>query len=213
MARIITPEFTASYPNLFTPRAAAEGAEPKYSVTLVFPADADIEDLKHNAIQLMKERWGNQLANAKKVTLDTQFGPALFLRAGKFSARLPWNDSAEVIEEKGYPEGSTIVNARSNSKPQVVSLIPDENGKPSVITDETKVYPGVIARASLSVFTYDTNGNRGAAFGLGNVQIVRDGERIDGRKNAADEFTADPNATADLAAVGADDEDISDLVG
>ena len=40
MASLMTPYGLLSFPNLFTPRAPAEGAEPRYSINLVFDEKA-----------------------------------------------------------------------------------------------------------------------------------------------------------------------------
>ena len=37
---------------------------------------------------------------------------------------------------------------------------------------------------------FNSNGNKGIACGLGNIQKVRDGEPLSGRTNAADDFDA-----------------------
>ena len=54
--------------------------------------------------------------------------------------------------------------------------------------DRSEVYSGVYAHVSLSFYAFNTNGNRGVACGLGNIQKVRDGEPLGGRTNAASEF-------------------------
>ncbi len=41
---------------------------------------------------------------------------------------------------------------------------------------------------SVTFFGFNANGNRGVAAGLGNIQKVRDGERLSGRVNASAEF-------------------------
>ena len=50
------------------------------------------------------------------------------------------------------------------------------------------MYSGVYANVSLSFYAFNTNGNRGIACGLGNIQKVRDGEPLGGRTNASAEF-------------------------
>ena len=37
---------------------------------------------------------------------------------------------------------------------------------------------------------FNSNGNKGIACGLGNIQKIRDGEPLGGRSNAADDFTS-----------------------
>lgn len=201
MARIITPEAILSYPQLFTPRAVNNG-EPKYSACLIFPAGTDLTQLKQAALDVAKAKWGDKGAQVLKAQTHPIF------RA-----------DPDDVAGKGYPEGSTFMNVRTTRKPGVVSIYPDPNtGKPTPVTDESQAYPGVIVKASLEPYAYDNSGNRGVTFGLGNIQIIRDGDRLDGRAKAADEFDADMESTADLsdltetADVSADgDDDLSDL--
>jgi len=63
----------------------------------------------------------------------------------------------------------------------------DQHVRP--ILERSEIYSGVYARVSLSFYAFNSNGNRGIACGLGNIQKVRDGEPLGGRTNAADEFT------------------------
>ena len=56
------------------------------------------------------------------------------------------------------------------------------------ILDRSEVYSGCYARVSLSFYAFNSNGNKGVACGLGNIQKVRDGEPLGGRTNAADDF-------------------------
>jgi hypothetical protein len=224
MSRLILRDAILSYPNLFAPRAAEEGGKAKYSAAFIFPDPAALTEYKKAALAKAQERWGDKLKGAKIRTLETQHGPATFLVAGSLRIRLPWQDNAEVVESKGYPEGSVFINARSESKPGIVGIVPGPNNKPQPVADEALVYPGVIVNVSVDLYAYSTSGNNGIAAGLGNVQVVRDGDRLDSRVNAADEFDADADAAADLsdltgedgelAAVGADDgDDLSDLIG
>ena len=39
-------------------------------------------------------------------------------------------------------------------------------------------------------FSYNSNGNRGVAAGLGNIQKLKDGEALSSRTNAEDDFEA-----------------------
>lgn len=245
MPNIQTPEAILSYPNLFTPRAGMnDGDDPQYSTAFVFEADTDITELKRTVLQVAREEWGDDLEGAQISSLETQHGPTYFLVAdGGLRIRLPWRDQEEVIEDKGYPEGSTFINARSTNPPGVVSVIPDpsNDGKPAqivnakgdvryqdgtVLSGAREVYAGARGRGLLSVYAYDVSGNKGVSFGLNGVQVTGDGERLDGRQNPADVFEADEDVAGDLsdltdeegeepAAVGAgeDDDDLSDLIG
>jgi hypothetical protein len=41
------------------------------------------------------------------------------------------------------------------------------------------------------MYSFNTNGNKGIAFGLNNLQKIRDGEPLGSRSRAEDDFAAD----------------------
>ena len=177
---IITPKAILSYPRLFAPEAQNEGDTPKYSCALVFEDGTDLKSLKQAAVEAARERFGDKADN--------------MIKGGKL--RMPVRTDSV---EKGYPEGSTFMNVRTTKKPGIVSIYPGPDGKPLPIADEDEMYPGCVVRASLACYAYDTNGNRGVSFALNNLQKVAEGERLDGRAKAEDEFDADMDAVADLS--------------
>lgn len=160
---IKTPRFRVSFPNLFTARAAPGGGEPKYSLSMLFPPGTDLSELKKAAAAVVTEK----------------FGPD----ASKYPAKLktPFIDQGGYDYE-GYEKGAILIRATSKQKPGLV----DKNVKP--IIDESEVYPGCYAIATVRPFYYDSNGNKGVSFGLQNVQIVADGEPIGGRARPEKEF-------------------------
>ncbi len=79
---------------------------------------------------------------------------------------------------------SYFFNANSKQAPQVV----DKNVQP--ILDQSEVYSGCYGRISVNFYGFSTNGNKGIAAGLGNIQKLRDGESLGGRTNAEDDFDA-----------------------
>lgn len=176
---IITPKAILSYPHLFEPRAQSPGAEPMYSCSLVFEAGTDLSELKQAAWAAAKEKWGDK-AEA-------------MLKDGRI--RMPFRTDGA---EKGYPEGSVFINVRSKSAPGIVDRYAGPDGKPVRITDESLIYPGCIVRASVRAFAYDTSGNKGVSFALGNIQKLADGPRLDGKRKAEDEFEALEQAPADV---------------
>ena len=56
------------------------------------------------------------------------------------------------------------------------------------ILDRDEVYSGCYARVSLNFYAFNSNGNKGIACGLGNIQKIKDGEPLGGRSSAADDF-------------------------
>lgn len=221
--RIRVNEVILSFPKVFTPEAFSEGDKEKYSATFVFPPEVQgqLKAIRAAALEVGREKFGS--------TFDEK------VKKGKLHWPFREIDDDENAE-KGYPEGSTFIRARSEKKPQIVSIYPDPSngGKPAQITDEDEIYAGVVVNATLDVFAFEGKLNSGVTFGLGNLQKVRDGERLDGRLPATSEFEADADAAADLddldtdggaaeppkarkgkAAPAADDDgdDLSDLLG
>ena len=179
MYKVITPEAVLSYPAMFEPKAGPQGGEPFYSAAFVFPEGTDLSDLKKEALAVAQEKWG-----AKTVEL---------IKSGK--VKLPFRTD---VEDKGYQEGSVFFNAKSKTAPGIVSKYAGSDGKPAKITNPDEIYAGVKARASVRFYAYDTNGNRGVAVALGNVQKTGEGQRLDGRMKAEDEFTAEKGDTDNI---------------
>lgn len=167
MANLVTGKVRLSYEHLWE-SVAIKDSEPKYSVSLIIPK-SDTKTVK--AIQ-------NAVEQAK------QDGKAKF--GGKIPAnlKLPLRDGdIERPEDEAYAN-SYFINCNSKDKPQIV----DRNVQP--IIDRSEVYSGCYARVSISIYPFNTNGNRGVACGLGNVQKIADGEPLGGRTRAEDDFEA-----------------------
>lgn len=60
------------------------------------------------------------------------------------------------------------------------------------ILERSEVYSGVYGRASINLYAFNSNGNKGIACGLNNLQKIRDGEPLGCKSRAEDDF-----ATAD----------------
>jgi hypothetical protein len=109
----------------------------------------------------------------------------------KASLKLPLRDGdAERPDDEAYV-GAYFVNTNSKTAPQIIDLAKNP------ITDTTQVYSGCYIRASIVFYPFNTNGNRGVACGLGNIQKVRDGEPLGGRMNAKEDFNDDFAETAE----------------
>jgi hypothetical protein len=77
-----------------------------------------------------------------------------------------------------------FLNANSTDKPGIV----DRQVNP--ILDPMQVYSGCYCNVSLSVYGFNSKVNRGVACGLGNIQWLKDGERLSGKADAASDFEA-----------------------
>ena len=141
---------------------------PKYSVSAIIPkSDTEtIEKIKRAIEQAKKDsvsKWGGKV-------------PA--------NLKLPLRDGdIDRPEDEAYAD-SYFFNANSKQAPQVV----DKNVQP--ILDQSEVYSGCYGRISVNFYGFSTNGNKGIAAGLGNIQKLRDGESLGGRTNAEDDFDA-----------------------
>ncbi len=102
----------------------------------------------------------------------------------KGTLKLPLRDGDAERDDEAY-KGAYFVNANSTTAPQIV----DRAVQP--ILDRSEVYSGCYARVSINFYAFNTNGNKGTACSLGNIQKVRDGEPLSGRTSAADDFATD----------------------
>ena len=59
------------------------------------------------------------------------------------------------------------------------------------ILTRSEVYSGVYGRASINFYAFNSNGNKGIACGLNNLQKIRDGEPLGGKSSAASDFSTD----------------------
>ena len=169
--KVITgPKTRWSYANVWQPKSI-NGGTPKYSVSLIIPKSDTVTVNKiKSAIQAAYEEGESKLkGNGKSV-------PSL--KAIKTPLR---DGDLERPDDDAY-KNSYFVNANSTTAPGIV----DADRQP--IIDTSEVYSGVYGRASINFYAFNSNGNKGVACGLGNIQKVRDGEPLGGRTNAADDF-------------------------
>lgn len=186
-AKCTSPEFRVSYPHVFKAHSGFEGQEEKYSVSMLFDKKTDLTALKRAVLHVATEEWGPK---------DKGKWPK--------KLRLPFRDGDD--EKPGNEEyaGKIFVNATSKNRPGVV------DGKVQPMTEEDGTfYAGCYARATLVAFAYNKMGNVGVAFGLNNLQKLRDGEPLGGKSSATSDF----DAVEDLGESDAAEEsdDMSDL--
>ena len=96
--------------------------------------------------------------------------------------KLPLRDGDLERPDDPAFAGMWFINANSDRAPGVVDL----NCNP--VLDRNEVYSGCYCRVSLTFFAFNSNGNRGIACGLNNLQKVKDGEHLGGRMSAEAEF-------------------------
>ena len=166
LTKVIVP-CRFSYLHCWEPNTVNDG-DPKYSVSAIIPkSDTETIGKIQRAIEQAKKdsvsKWGGKI-------------PA--------NLKLPLRDGdIDRPEDEAYAD-SYFFNANSKQAPQVV----DRNVQP--ILDQSEVYSGCYGRISVNFYGFNSNGNRGIAAGLGNIQKLRDGESLGGRTNAEDDFDA-----------------------
>ena len=169
--RVITGVKTRwSYANVWEPKSINGGA-PKYSVSLIIPkSDAKTVTAVKNAIQAAYDEGQSKLkGNSKSV-------PALS------SIKNPLRDGdLERPDDETYKD-SFFINANSATAPGIV----DAARQP--ILERSEVYSGVYGRASINFYAFNSNGNKGIACGLNNLQKISNGEPLGGKTCAEDDF-------------------------
>ena len=171
MNNIVTGKVRFSYANVFEPRAMQNGGDPKYSITLLIPKNDG-------------ETYQKIIAEINR-TLEESIADT-FKGVRPANPRLPIYDG-DGIRESGEPfepecKGCWVISAKSNTAPEVV----DANCQP--ILSKNEFYSGCYGRASIRFYAYNQNGNKGIGCGLGNVQKLEDGQPLDGRTTAAEDF-------------------------
>lgn len=174
--KVVTGTVRLSYANVWEPKSINGGAE-KYSVSLIIPKSdkktiAAINAAVDAAIEEGLAKFGGKKPN-------------------KAAIKLPLRDGDTERDDEAYA-GSYFVNANSQTPPQIV----DQNVNP--IMNRSEVYSGVYARVSINFYAFNSNGNKGVACGLGNIQKVRDGQPLGNRSTAEDDFGAIEDAEDDF---------------
>ena len=162
-----------SYVNAWEAKSINGGA-PKYSVSLIIPkSDTKTLEKIQAAIQAAYEEGQGKLkGNGKSV-------PALSV------LKTPLRDGdTERPDDEAYAN-AYFINANSGTAPGIV----DADRNP--IIERSEVYSGVYGRASINFYAFNSNGNKGIACGLNNLQKIRDGEPLGGKSRPEDDFATE----------------------
>ena len=169
--KVITgPNTRWSYANVWDPKSINGGA-PKYSVSLIIPKSdkVTVEKIK-SAIKAAYEEGESKLKGSGKSV------PSLSV------LKTPLRDGdLERPDDEAY-KNAYFVNANSAVAPGIVDADRQQ------IIDRNEVYSGVYGRASINFYAFNSNGNKGIACGLNNLQKIKDGEPLGGKSRAEDDF-------------------------
>lgn len=167
--KVITGKVRFSYCSVWEPKSI-NGGEPRYSVSLLIPKSDKETVAKINA------------------AIEAAYHEGEFKLKGKGSLppmkaiKLPLRDGdTERPDDPAYA-GCWFLNANSTIAPNIV------DASCSPILDRSEFYSGCYGRASIVFFAFNSNGNRGIACGLNNLQKLKDGEPLGGRSSAEADF-------------------------
>ena len=159
-----------SYANVWEPKSINGGA-PKYSVSLIIPKSDTVTVGKiKDAIKAAYEEGQSKLKGNNKSV------PALS------TIKTPLRDGDLDRPDDETYKGCYFINDNSATAPGIV----DAARQP--ILERSEVYSGVYGRASINFYAFNSNGNKGIACGLNNLQKISDGEPLGGKTRAEDDF-------------------------
>jgi hypothetical protein len=167
--KIITPEFRAAFCGLFKATAPKENpnGEKKYSIRAVFMPGTDMSALKAQAAAAASEKWGSSIPK---------------------TMRSPFRKNEELDNPiPGVPDDAIVMtfSAKEDRRPGVVDAQLND------IIDDSECYSGAWFRAQVRAYGYDQAGNKGVAFGMENVQKLRDDDPLgNGKIPASKAFEA-----------------------
>ena len=172
--KVITgPDTRWSYANVWEAKSINGGA-PKFSVSLIIPKSdtRTVAKIKAAIEAAYREGEAKLKGNGKTV-------PPLSV------LKTPLRDGdTERPDDEAYAD-AYFVNANSGTAPGIVDADRNE------ILNRSEVYSGVYGRASINFYAFNSNGNKGIACGLNNLQKIRDGEPLGGKSRAEDDFATD----------------------
>ena len=172
--KVITgPETRWSYANVWEPKSV-NGGTPKYSVSLIVPKTdtKTVAKLKAAIEAAYQEGAGKLKGNGKSV-------PA-------FAAiRNPLRDGdVERPDDPAYAH-AYCRDASSATAPGIGAAA----GRP--VLNRAVGCAGVYGRASINFYAFNSNGNKGIACGLNNLQLICAGEPLGSKASAESDFATD----------------------
>ena len=172
--KVITgPDTRWSYANVWEAKTINGGA-PKFSASLIIPKPDTRTVAKVKAAIEAAYRDGESKLKGNGKTVPPLSTIKTPLRDG----------DTERPDDPAYAN-AYFINANSATAPGIV----DADRQP--VLDRSEVYSGVYGRASINFYAFNSNGNRGIACGLNNLQKIRDGEPLGGKSRAEDDFATD----------------------
>ncbi len=155
-----------SFANIWEARSI-NGSEEKYSVScLISKSETKLLEKINAAVEAAKEVGKEKKWNGKI--------PA--------NLKLPLRDGDDDRPDDENYTGCFFINASNKEAPQIV----DRKVQP--ILDPMECGSGDYCNVSVNFYPFNSNGNKGIAASLGNIQLVKRGDRLAGKTSAASDF-------------------------
>ena len=180
IGRVMLRDARLAFPNLFEPTTVAGEGKPRYSATMLIPADhPQLAEIRKVIKAVATEKWKDK-AQALLTSLE---------KTGKIAL----HDGDEKAQYDGF-SGNWFVAAASqeNAPPTVVDA-----SRAPLTAKSGKPYAGCYVNASLEFWAQDNQWGKRVNCTLRGVQFVRDGDAFSaGRPADADEFDVVEGAEA-----------------
>ncbi len=167
--KAMTPTFRASYLTVFEPKPFEDGADPKYSVEMIFhKTKTDLAELKKKMQTVAAKAWGS----------DKTKWPKNF--------RWPFKDGDEKEDAGEHYKGHVYARADSKQPPGIFDQEKND------IMDKREFFSGCFARASVFMVPYENIGGKhpegrsGIKIYLQGIQLVKKGEAFGNAGNRED---------------------------
>jgi hypothetical protein len=163
MTAIVLKNVRLSFPQIWTPKAFAQGQDPRFNANFLIDKETQgdlIKKLEAAIADVAKEKWKDKVPKGLKICMG----------------------DGEEKDYDGY-DGSMYVSASTKVRPVIVDQkknpLAEEDGKP---------YAGCYVNAAISLWSQDNQWGRRVNATLDAIQFVKDGEAFGGKKVTADVF-------------------------
>jgi len=172
IGRILLKDVRLAFPNLFEPTTVNGEGKPRYSATLIIPADhPQLAEIRAKQEAVAKDKWRDKAA--------------AILRGLEKQDKIALHDGDTKTKYDGFP-GNFFISAaaQENAAPTVIdrdrSPLSSKSGRP---------YPGCYVNASIELWVQDNAYGQRINAQLRGIQFYRDGDSFSaGRPADADEF-------------------------
>ena len=172
IGRILLKDVRLAFPNLFEPTTVNGEGKPRYSATLIIPADhPQLAEIRAKQEAVAKDKWRDKAA--------------AILRGLEKQDKIALHDGDTKTKYDGFP-GNFFISAaaQENAAPTVIdrdrSPLSSKSGRP---------YPGCYVNASIELWVQDNAYGQRVNAQLRGIQFYRDGDSFSaGRPADADEF-------------------------